>query len=951
MKTKTRSKWLALLLTVTLLMSLFVGIVKAADESAGEVCTVGTGAKYATLKEAFASAPNGATIQLSENITGFTTDDMATVDEGKTLILDMNGKSLTVDSSFTGRPIVNNGTLTVTGNGTIDSSASEFGGYGAINNFGVLTIENGTFRGSIMADGAAVYVRPGSEAVINGGTFEGTCAVNSAGKLTVNNGIFNTTSCNQTTDSNGGKNHWAYCVRSEGELYFNNGTVTGVQGGLGISSGYAEVKGGTFQTVGCEHNEAGAYSFYALYIAGEVGEVEAHISGGTFTAAKRAAVLCGNDNTNGDGGINAKATARISGGTFIGGSDGVTLSAGKNTGDPEITGGTFSTQADVAPYVAGGNTLVPNEDGSFSLKIDEATAVAKVDGVGYTTLQAAVDALAASQSKTGSVTLITSTAEDIVIPAGADITLNLPAGITLTNVSAHTITNHGKLTVTGTGTVDSIKHARAALYNSPTGNVTIWGGEFTRSQEAGTYEPYSNGGNSFYTIQNQGVMVIGAADGGDTSAIKVHADGGYSSLIANGYQDASKKDPSAPNPSLTIYGGTFGGGINTVKNDEAGYLTINEGEFNNYVQHSVQNWNVGTINGGTFTSENTPALYNGTWGDHAVGDLSVTNGKFDAGTADIFMINENSAPAKVSGGTFSNEIPEEYCEENFHPIKNPDGSYSVHVHQSGEAVRENEVDSSCTVKGHYDSVVYCTLCKEELSRETIDIDVKDHSFGEWETVTSPNCTDKGSEKRVCSVCQLTETRDLDATGHEWETDYTVDKAATCTTDGSKSIHCKHCDAVKDSEVIAATGHVSDEGAVTTPATETTEGVKTYTCTVCGEVLKKETIPAVGHSFGTEWKFDDKDHWHECVDCDAADGKAAHTYGDWVVTKAATETAEGEQVKTCTVCGHQVTETIPASKEAPKTGGTDHAWVWFTLCNLSILAGVMITRKRKALKRK
>lgn len=34
MKTKTRSKWLALLLTVTLLMSLFVGIVKAG----GRIC-------------------------------------------------------------------------------------------------------------------------------------------------------------------------------------------------------------------------------------------------------------------------------------------------------------------------------------------------------------------------------------------------------------------------------------------------------------------------------------------------------------------------------------------------------------------------------------------------------------------------------------------------------------------------------------------------------------------------------------------------------------------------------------------------------------------------------------------------------------------------------------------------------------------------------------------------
>ena len=41
--------------------------------------------------------------------------------------------------------------------------------------------------------------------------------------------------------------------------------------------------------------------------------------------------------------------------------------------------------------------------------------------------------------------------------------------------------------------------------------------------------------------------------------------------------------------------------------------------------------------------------------------------------------------------------------------------------------------------------------------------------------------------------------------HSWDTDYTVDVAATCTVDGSKSIHCKGCEETKDTAVIPA-GH-------------------------------------------------------------------------------------------------------------------------------------------------
>ena len=92
-----------------------------------------------------------------------------------------------------------------------------------------------------------------------------------------------------------------------------------------------------------------------------------------------------------------------------------------------------------------------------------------------------------------------------------------------------------------------------------------------------------------------------------------------------------------------------------------------------------------------------------------------------------------------------------------------------------------------------------------------------HTFGDWITVSSPTCTDKGAQQRTCSECGFKETQDINPNGHIWEDNYTVDKAATCTEDGSRSIHCKKCDVVKDSEVISKTGHSYTDGK----------------CTVCG----------------------------------------------------------------------------------------------------------------------
>ncbi|HIS16978.1 MAG TPA: hypothetical protein IAD40_11085, partial [Candidatus Scatomorpha merdavium] len=114
---------------------------------------------YEQLKNDIASAPADGTetlVTLSGDITNFETADILTIKAGQNIVLDMNGHSITVASDFEGRPFVNNGSLTVKGNGKIDSSASASGGLGAINNYGTLVIENGTFVGAKYASGSCI---------------------------------------------------------------------------------------------------------------------------------------------------------------------------------------------------------------------------------------------------------------------------------------------------------------------------------------------------------------------------------------------------------------------------------------------------------------------------------------------------------------------------------------------------------------------------------------------------------------------------------------------------------------------------------------------------------------------------------------------------------------------------------------------------------------------------
>ena len=135
-------------------------------------------------------------------------------------------------------------------------------------------------------------------------------------------------------------------------------------------------------------------------------------------------------------------------------------------------------------------------------------------------------------------------------------------------------------------------------------------------------------------------------------------------------------------------------------------------------------------------------------------------------------------------------------------------------------------------------------------------------------------------------------------------------------------HWHEC-ACGDKANIAA--HSASEWIVDTAATETADGAKHKECTVCKKVLETAPIPATGsahtHSYGTEWKYDDTNHWHECECGDKAD-TAAHSF-QWVIDKAATKEATGIKHEECTVCGAKRSENTVIDKlpDGDNTGNT------------------------------
>ena len=109
--------------------------------------------------------------------------------------------------------------------------------------------------------------------------------------------------------------------------------------------------------------------------------------------------------------------------------------------------------------------------------------------------------------------------------------------------------------------------------------------------------------------------------------------------------------------------------------------------------------------------------------------------------------------------------------------------------------------------------------------------------------------------------------------------------------------------------------------ITVPASCTVNGMEYDICTECGETFNEKVIP-MGHKLnhvvvpstckvaGMEYDI--------CSECGETFNEktlllAAHTWSEWTVVKEATTTAEGQEKRTCSVCGEVETRAIEKLK--------------------------------------
>ena len=224
--------------------------------------------------------------------------------------------------------------------------------------------------------------------------------------------------------------------------------------------------------------------------------------------------------------------------------------------------------------------------------------------------------------------------------------------------------------------------------------------------------------------------------------------------------------------------------------------------------------------------------------------------------------------------------------------------------------------ATCTETGSQS--IHCRNC--DAVKDATEIPATGHSFGEWQTVTAPTCTENGSEERICSVCQTKETREISAINHDWD-EGTVTKQATCTEDGIKTYICKNDDTHSYEEPIAATGHSWDSDfTIDQAATCTETGSQSIHCRNCDAVKDATEIPATGHSFG-EWQTvtaptctENGSEERICSVCQTKETREISAINhDWDEGKITTEPTVGQvgiKTYTCKNCNATKTEEIP-----------------------------------------
>ena len=227
----------------------------------------------------------------------------------------------------------------------------------------------------------------------------------------------------------------------------------------------------------------------------------------------------------------------------------------------------------------------------------------------------------------------------------------------------------------------------------------------------------------------------------------------------------------------------------------------------------------------------------------------------------------------------------------------------------------------------------------------------------------------GSDSTMWVLTDLTMTPAADGHTHKYGTDWNYDLTN----------HWHECEGGNKADI---TAH-NFKWIIDKEATTAEKGSKHEECTVCGYKKTAVDIPKIdshNHNYGTEWKYDSTNHWHECEDGNKAD-ITAHNF-KWIIDKEATTAEKGSKHEECTVCGYKKTavdipvtdfrsssddeankptNTVssesssadqtnkPINTASPKTGNTDNMILWIVLLIAgggAFITATAVDRKKK-----
>lgn len=428
------------------------------------------------------------------------------------------------------------------------------------------------------------------------------------------------------------------------------------------------------------------------------------------------------------------AITRITGGTFVNKKSGSNIfhGLGKATSDNfEVSGGSFNKSIGDG-YCADGFIPTKNADGTYGVK--EGKYVAKIGSTKYETFEDAVKKAASGKT----ITLLDDISLSSTVTVNKKVTIDLnqktltgtdnyilnigaKGNVTIMNGSINVSDSGSAITAYGTLALNDVDITGKAtdyslLYVNRNANVTIDKDTTITATDATSSAPYPtifiSGQDSDGNTYDPTLNIYGTVSAAKAPAIQGNGtDRGTSHInIYDGALIKSNKlaiylpqicDVNITGGTVTGYCGigiksgtlnVSGGTVQGVANDNvigdqysqtngisydgsaimidsyigyAGNVTINISD-NAKIEslHSTAIREIGNDNSQT----NMVAL-------------NITGGEITgADGSDAVLVRETTAPTvAISGGTFTNAVPEDYCADGFIPTQNADGTYGVKV--------------------------------------------------------------------------------------------------------------------------------------------------------------------------------------------------------------------------------------------------------------------------------